>query len=136
VRRGKKCINDLPTKSSAKLLSILALMRCDIDCCTGGLSCDAPCRDKNTVTVSALHLEASISPATVNPKSAETCKDRLTSEAAAHLSDYWQNPLTVADAVLTPQYSRVWQVAGLGEAAALTCANFQRPEWVQIQSKG
>ena len=103
----------------------------------GGLSSDAPCLDSYTITCSALHLDADVSPAKIHPRAVEhraagagpagrsggnslgaarpvlieaSTGKELSARVMEHYEGYWKQPLTVIDAVRTPQYSRVWQV--------------------------
>jgi hypothetical protein len=81
----------------------------------GGFSNDAPCLDSYTVTASALHNKADISPL------------HLSSE---QLGDtYLNDPLTFVDILRTPDFDRVWHIARVGELAAAHCPSFDRKEW-------
>jgi hypothetical protein len=81
----------------------------------GGFSNDAPCLDTYTVTASALHNKADISPL------------HLTAEQLGE--KYLNDPLTFIDILRTPDFERVWHIARVGELAAAHCPCFQRKEW-------
>ena len=88
-------------------------------CIDGGFSDDAPVVDSNTLSASALHNKADISP-------------RILADDEFG-PGYWENPLTLLDIVVTPQYDRVWQIGAVGQAAAKKSEGLKRPEWAKIR---
>ena len=81
----------------------------------GGFSNDAPCFDSYTVTASAVHNKADISPLHLSPEQlGET---------------YLNDPVTFLDIFRTPDFDRVWHIARVGELAAAHCPSFDRKEW-------
>mmetsp|Transcript_14497 Transcript_14497/g.21830 ORF Transcript_14497/g.21830 Transcript_14497/m.21830 type:complete len:341 (-) Transcript_14497:132-1154(-) len=90
----------------------------------GGFSNDAPCLDSYTITVSALHREADISPISLESSSCEI----LSENDCEH-----SGPISLLDIIRTPAYSRVWEVGAMGQAAAEACRDFERHEWQNIR---
>ena len=85
----------------------------------GGFSNDAPCLDSYTITVSALHNKADVSPRYLQNEHLDNTE--------------FDNPISFFDVVRTPDFDRVWKVAAVGEAAARKCDDFNRPEWLAIK---
>lgn len=92
------------------------------DCIDGSITNDASCLDSYTITVSALHDDADITPRMVNRT--DSIKD----------PEYWRNPITFIDSLVAPTFERVWQVGELGEISASKCQHFNRNEW-KLQRK-
>lgn len=93
------------------------------NCIDGGFSNDSPCLDSYTITSSALHTEADITPTSVQEHNLED-------------DTYFANPLTFLDILITPKYERVWEVGAVGMAAAANCPDFNRREWQrQLKNK-
>lgn len=96
------------------------------DCIDGSITNDSPCLDSYTITVSALHNEADIS-----PRLMDDCQNSDDGIDPA----YWSNPLNFIDTIRTPPYERVWQIGSVGQACAVKCSHFQRREWAALKRR-
>ncbi len=91
------------------------------NCFDGGFSNDSPCLDSYTITVSALHREADIKPAMdlmslSDAPSGGDAEGEEGEEGQEEVSDYDKNiRIRAIDVMRTPEFSRVWQVSGIGE---------------------